>query len=372
MRVAIDSGPLTSGHSVRGVGLYTRELIKALNEKSKNIKNLKIDAVDFRKEDLTRYDIVHYPYFSPFFITLPFNKPAKIVVTIHDLIPLIYPKHYPSGLKGTLRFFIQKYLVKKTNAIITVSETSKKDIVRFLGIPAEKVHVLYLAPKKVFRKLDEGGWKKDVGKRYDLPKRFALYVGDINYNKNIPNLIRACKIIGLPLVICGKQAFDIEEQGVDLRLLRGPRDWIRYLLNIPHPELAHYSELLTEFKGNKKILRLGFVSDKDLVAIFNLASVYVQPSFYEGFGLPVLEAMACGCPVVIAKANALVEIAGGAGLISDPRDPKDMAEKITEIIKNKRTEEVLIRKGFKRAKEFSWEKTAKETIKVYERAFKVV
>jgi len=130
IKVAIDKGPLSSGHAVRGVGAYTRELIKALHEKTKKRKNLKIDAVDFEKADLTKYDIVHYPYFHPFFLTLPFNKPAKTVVTIHDLIPLIYPKHYPPGIRGMFKFKLQKYLIKRVDGIITPSETSKKDIVR--------------------------------------------------------------------------------------------------------------------------------------------------------------------------------------------------------------------------------------------------
>ena len=108
-KVAIDSGPLTSGHKVRGVGVYTRELIKALKKES---KGLKIEAVNFKKADLTKYDLVHYPYFNPFFVTLPQKKPTKIVVTIHDLIPLIYPKNYPPGIQGKLKFQIQKYLLK--------------------------------------------------------------------------------------------------------------------------------------------------------------------------------------------------------------------------------------------------------------------
>ena len=131
MKVAIDSGPTKSGDAVRGVGAYTKELIRALDNESKKVKNIEISAADFGAADLTKYDLVHYPFFNPFFITLPTKKPTKVVVTIHDLIPLVYPKQYAPGIRGKLRFTVQKYLVNKLDGVITVSETSKKDIVRF-------------------------------------------------------------------------------------------------------------------------------------------------------------------------------------------------------------------------------------------------
>ncbi|MCX6705473.1 MAG: glycosyltransferase, partial [Candidatus Woesebacteria bacterium] len=190
MKVAIDSGPLTSGHAVRGIGVNTRELLGAF--KLIPHKNIQIEEVDFLKEDLSKFDIVHYQYFRPFFIDLPFVKPAKkIVLTIHDLIPLVYPKHYPSGIKGKINFVINKYLIKKNvDAIITISETSKKDICRFLGVSPDKVFVIYLAPRPIFEKLEINNRlgrinsQLEIAKHYRLPKCFALYVGDVNYNKN--------------------------------------------------------------------------------------------------------------------------------------------------------------------------------------------
>jgi glycosyltransferase involved in cell wall biosynthesis len=363
MKVAIDSGPLRSGHAVRGIGVMVKEQIEALQKISKKDKTLKVDAVDFEKKDLTGYDVVHYPYFFPYSLTLPPKRTGKkMVVTIQDSIHLIYPKKYQPGIRGKINFLKQKRRLKNVDAIITISETSKKDIVRFLGVRPNKVHVVYLAPKKVFQKLKNEESKK-VRKKYNLPSKFVLYVGDINYNKNIPTLIKASKIAKIPLVIVGKQALDIESQGVDLPSLQGPRDWIRFLLGKPHPELAHYNELLGEFKNGKEIIRTGFVSDEDLVKIYNAASVYCQPSFYEGFGLPILEAMACGVPVVISKTNALVEVAGEACLVADPKNPKDMVEKIAEALKRKS----LVKKGFERVENFTWRKTAKETIGIYKR-----
>jgi glycosyltransferase involved in cell wall biosynthesis len=168
---------------------------------------------------------------------------------------------------------------------------------------------------------------------------------------------------------------EVEKIGTEMLRLNGPRDWLRFLFNIPHPETAHFGKLQEEFGRSKNIIRTGYVVDGELNALYNLASVYVQPSYYEGFGMPVLEAMTCGTPVVIAKTNALTEIAGGAALVADPNDPKEMADKITEILKNptslklrgagEKTKKQLVNSGLKRAKEFSWGKTAKDTLKVY-------
>ncbi|MCH7641330.1 glycosyltransferase family 4 protein, partial [Patescibacteria group bacterium] len=351
-------------HKVRGVGVYTRELIKALYERTKEprkasrrtslrdesprgkLKELRIEAVEFGKVDLSRYDLVHYPYFHPFFLTLPFNKPAKTVVTIHDLIPLIYPKHYPPGIRGKFKFKLQKYLIKRVDGIITPSETSKKDIVRFLGIPQEKIQVVYEAPRKIFKKLEIGNWKLEIKKRYGLPELFILYVGDVNYNKNILGLTEASRIAKVPLVIVGRQAADEE-------------------VDLSHPENRPFAELLKKYGNDPEIKRLGFVPDKELVAIYNLASVYCQPSFYEGFGLSVLEAMACGTPVIAARTQVLVEIGGDAALIADPKNPQDIAKMLKEVMGNSKTKEELIKKGLERVKDFSWTKAAKNTIEYY-------
>lgn len=269
------------GHELRGIGVHTSELIKALG----SIKDKEVEVSEYKPGK--KYDLIHYTVFRPFQFSIPFKKEAKkVVLTIHDLIPLIYPKHYPGGVKGNLIFLIQKFLIKKNvDAIITISETSKKDICRFLGVDPAKVHVVYLAPKDVFKPIANKTLLSRVQKKYSLPGSFALYVGDVNYNKNIPGLIEMCKQAGTKLVIAGKQAKDIEKQDLN------------------HPELMHLKGL-----GWSNVTRLGYVSDGDLAAIYNLAAVYIQPSLYEGFSLPILEAKACGTWVIATKIQAHVEV----------------------------------------------------------------
>ena len=311
MKVGIHLGGLSGGHEVRGIGVHTSELLRELKLITYNSK-LIIEEYNSKE----KYDLVHYTVFKPFSFSIPFRKPSnKVVLTIHDLIPLIYPEHYPAGIKGNLIFLIQKWLIRKNvDAIITISETAKKDICRFLSVDPAKVYVIYLAPKKVFAPITNhpaspAGRQSliTVQKKYGLPDSFALYVGDINYNKNIPGLIEMCKHAGIPLVIVGKQAEEIRDRDRDLR----------------HAELAHLRGL-----NWSNVTCLGFVPDYDLVAIYNLTDVYIQPSFYEGFALPLLEAKACGTWVIATKIQAHVEI------LDTKRD-------------------------------YSWEKTAKETLALY-------
>ena len=154
MRIALDSGALSGGHAVRGIGRMVGGQIEALEKESKKQKDFSIDVVDFNKADLGKYDILHYPYFFPFSSTVPSgNSNQKVIVTIQDLIQLIYPKNYPPGIRGKVNFIKQKLNVRKIDGVITISETSKNDIVRFLGIDQEKIKVTYLAQNKTFKKL---------------------------------------------------------------------------------------------------------------------------------------------------------------------------------------------------------------------------
>ena len=357
MKIAFDTGPLGSQHAVRGIGVHTGELVSAIEQESRSKKDFEFKGFDFinHKSEIynQKFDLVHYTSFHPHFITLPLLKPAKkVILTIHDLIRLIYPKAYPAGLKGNIRFQIQKLLLEKNvDTVVTISETSKKDIVRFLPFREENIFVTYLAQKKSFRKLDAGSWKSEIKNKFGLPEKFVLYVGDVNYNKNLLTLGKACEIAKIPLVMVGKKTIS---EGMDFT----------------HPENHFFGEFLKKYGSSRNVLRLGFVEDSDLVKIWNLASVYCFPSLYEGFSITPLDSMACGVPVVASRINVHKEICEDAVLYADPKGPKEFAEKILKLINNESLRNEMVKKGLEQIKKFSWEKCAKETIRIYDQVLK--
>jgi len=345
MKIAIDTSPLKTAHRYRGIGIYTQNLIEAL-------QSIKVPdfSVQFIESGRVPYDcdLIHYPYFDFFFLTFPFKKPKPVVVTIHDCIPLVFPKNYPPGIKGKIKFTIQKLSLKGVKRIITDSESSKKDIAKFLGVPEQKIDVIYLAAGNKVEKITDRKFLTKLALKFNLPDKFVLYVGDVNFNKNLPGLVRACSLINIPLVIVGKQAILKE---FDKK-------------NVENQPLMEFNKLVEE---KKNILRLGFVETKELAGLYSLASVYCQPSFYEGFGLQILEAMTCGCPVVTSNVSSLPEVAGKAALFIDPYDYRRIAEGLNKILTEKKLREEMIKLGFEQAKRFNWEKVALETIKVYEK-----
>jgi len=355
LRVGFDVSPLYSGHKVRGIGFYTQRLL----EEIKKLRNLEIIELKTGEEiKKANYDLLHIPYFHPYFFTLPFRKRRLLIVTIHDLIPVKYPKHYPPGVKGRLCWEIQKRLLKRADAIVTDSFASKKDIVSLTGYPESKIQVVYLAPGKEFRKLKTGNWRLEIEKRYRLPKKFILYVGDVNWNKNIPGLVKACERIRIPLVIVGKQAVNknidpTHPENKDLV-------WLQNYYQNQRPCLAGRQA------ETRNLFLLGFIPTKDLVAIYNLATVYCQPSFAEGFGLPVLEAMVCGCPVVSSNRTSLPEIADGAAVLVNP-SVLGLVRGIKKAIEKRRE---LVSKGQKWVRKFSWQKTADKMSRLYSKLVK--
>lgn len=309
-RVKLITTPLKDTNSTRGVGEYTRRLSSMIKYQDGEV------------------DVVHYPFFDLFRHTLPILKNTKTVVTIHDVIPLEYPHIYRPGVKGWINLQLQKLALMSVDRVITDSYASVKAIKKYLGVPDSKINLVYLAAGEEFK-------PKKVSKKYNLPRKFVLYIGDVNWNKNIPGLISACKLIDMPLVIIGRQAKDLDK------------------LDLNHPELNHLKDV--DWSG---VIRLGYVSEEEKIDVLNLASVYCQPSFAEGFGIPVLEAMACGVQVAVSKTHSLPEIASSEAEYFDPYNIEQMSQAIQKALANKFY-------VITQSKKFSWKNTVQMTLQVY-------
>ena len=350
MNITIDISPLKSGHylqhRVRGTGFYLKNLQLSLEKYYPENKYIYFNKGDLLPKEI---DVLHYPYFEPFFLTLPLFSRNKTIVTVHDLTPLVFPSKFPSGLKGNMRWQLQKLALKNVSLIISDSESSKKDIMKFTGISDSKINVVYLAAGEEFKRVSDKELRvKEIRKKYRLPDKFALYVGDVTWNKNLPRLIEAVKKINIPLIMVGDA---LVQKDVD----------------ISNPWNRDFNKVLELIDGDQRILRLGFVSKEELILLYNIATVFTMPSLYEGFGLPILEAMSCGCPVVTSKEGSIPEISGEACRYVNAYDVDNIAQGIKEVFSNQSLQNELSKKGLVQVRKFNWQKTAKETMDTYKK-----
>lgn len=346
INVLFDTSVLKGGHAVRGIGTYARLLIAEL-EKIEGLKIFKSSTLP--KDKKIKFNITHYPFFDLFFNTLPITSVKNKIVTIHDVIPLVFPDYYKPGIKGKLRFKKQVLALKRVSAVVTDSKSSKEDIIKYLGVDEDKVHVIYLAANPELKKQDEKMIRR-VKRKYKLPKKYILYVGDINYNKNIPQLIKMMKYIDdkdVKLVCVGR---NFKEQ------------------NIPEWQWIETQLALSDVADKVVFLNNVLIEPIDeLAAIYTGAEVYVQPSLYEGFGLPVLEAMKCQVPVVSAQNSSLVEV-GGENVLFAEAEGEGLAEKVNEILSwKKRERNKWVKDAFEWSESFSWKKTAEQTAELYKK-----
>ena len=348
MKIAIDVSPLSRGnflaHRVRGTGSYVTNLLKSLRIYCPDNEYIEFSGEEELPKDA---DVVHYPYFEPFFFTLPSRIGKNSLVTVHDLTPLVFPDKFPAGLKGNFRWRIQKRRLRNAGAVITDSQCSKNDIAKFTKIDPSKIYSIYLAAPDNFKPQTEAK-KKAVTQKYNLPDKFALYVGDATWNKNLPLLVASFSELGIPLAIAGK-AFS------------------NYDYDKSNPWNRDLEKAQNLAQSNKNIYALGFVPDDDLAPLYGAATIFAMPSLYEGFGLPLLEAMQSGCPVVTSERGSLKEVGGESVYYVDPESLDSMKDGITKLWKDEKLRQELSGKGVKRAKDFSWKKTAEQTVKVYEK-----
>lgn len=346
MNIALIKAP-SIANETRGVGVYTAELFSAL--KNHNSRTIELLDLEQYKATQKKYDLFHFTYFDPFFLTLPFINRTKTIVTVHDLTPIVLASGFPKGIRGEIKWQIQKKLLSRMDGIITVSNCSKNDIIKFTGFPEEKIAVIYEAASEKYRVISNQTLLENFRKKYSLPKKFILYIGDINYNKNIINLLHAFKKVAMKLK--------------DVNLILVGKS---FLGNIT--EAVSIRKEINELSLNKQIIMPGFVTQEDIISFYNLSSLYVQPSIYEGFGLPVLEAMSCGSLVVCGNNSSLSEISGNAATFTDVENPGDFAQAIINVMtlsSDKKNE--LRRRGLQQAQKFSWNKAAAQTYAVYEK-----
>ena len=286
-----------------------------------------------------RLDLIYNPKLS-----VPFFTRCKTVLVMHGAEQFAVPWAYK--WYDRMYFSVANRLYcKRANAIISMTHTGAKDIARYMGANPRKLHVVYEAYNEHCRVLDRAD-TAGVKKKYSLPDRFLLFVGGLNPVKNFGNVLKAYKQVQArcphKLVVVGFKRWKYER---DL-------------------------ELIEQLGLRDQILFTGFVPDDDIPAFYNLADLFLFPSLYEGFGIPVLEAMACGCPVVTTKSGCSPEVAGDAAILVDPYSSDEIAKAIQQVLLDERVREGLIEKGYQRAKQFSWEKCAKETVAVFESLMK--
>jgi len=286
-----------------------------------------------------KLDVYHVPQNG---LGLPEKKYCKFVVTIHDLIPYLFPETVG---KGYLKEFLERmpHIVEQADKIITVSRCSKEDLVRILDVPEDKIAVIHEAPEPFYRPVPKEQARAFVREHYGIKGPFILYLGGYSPRKNLRTLINAYREIiretaqPVDLVMVGR---DSKEQK-DIQVLSE-------LANLKRP-----------------VLWPGYVPTHHLPYFYNAAEIFVYPSLYEGFGLPPLEAMACGTPTITTGVSSLPEVVGDAAILVAPHDHCQLAQGIHNLLTNRELAIEYRKKGLDRVSRFTWTKTAQATAELY-------
>lgn len=375
MNLGID-GRVITWHIGSGLATYTNNLLANLN-RLQNMKNIILfypykDRTDYynikdiprnlligeRRLDFWRnvYDLkwdANFPidlfHNTVNGIGLPQSLKGVKVITLHDLIPYIMPEtvdrpHLDYTLKHT------PYILEDVSHIITVSQYSKSDIQRYFGIDDDRITVTHLAADPIFMPMDRDNAKRVISNKYGVDKKYVLYLGGFSKRKNIERLIKAFR-----------------------RVITEKKEVINLLILGEHSRsFKALWKLTDELELCDYVKFLNFVPTADLPYFYNGAEVFAYPSLYEGFGLPPLEAMQCGTPVITSNVSSIPEIVGDACLLADPYSIDSISELMFTLLTDRDEWQKFSLMGIEKAKEFSWEKTAIETFRVYEKCMKNV
>ncbi len=277
-------------------------------------------------------------FFSPY-DKGPVLTRVPLIITIHDLIPCLFPEGWRDKFLYTLS---RRLMARKASMLITVSEYSKKDLVRVWKVPEERIRVIPCSVSPHFHPMDQGS-VEEVKSEYGIEGEYLLYVGNFKAHKNLSLLLKAYAM--LPMKIRETHTLVLAGGGKDLSTLQGTA---------------------RKLGIRERLILTGHVPDHHLPALYSGARLFLFPSLYEGFGLPVIEAMACGTPVISSKASSLPEVAGDAGIMVDPEKPEEMAGAIKMLLSNQTLQRELRHRGLKRAELFRIERIAPRFLGVIE------
>jgi glycosyltransferase involved in cell wall biosynthesis len=370
LRIGVNALQLTTRNS--GVGQYIYNMVSSLFSISTDQfflylsqgntrpewmawHNLKVKEIPFRKEQAILrniYELFCYGldlrkddlniFWSPD-TKLPLLTPnIPIVITSHDLAIYREPGTYQSSRVLYWRKLFER-AVQKATCVVAISNATRDDLIEIMHVPSQKIRVIYCGVNSSFRLINDADLLKQVRMKYGLPENFLLFVGLFSPRKNIAGILKSFAIL--------KNKFKIPHHLV----MVGEKGW-RYKSDL---------ELVNSMGLGKSVFFPGFVEEEDLPAVYNIADVFVFPSIYEGFGLPVLEAMACGTPVVTSNVSSLPEVAGQAGILINPNNHEEIASEVYRVLSDKKVSSQLTKAGLERARHFTWENAAGELLKVF-------
>lgn len=367
MKIGID-GRAARWYRGTGIGTYAYELINNINKmdrindyllflpddnpKDLNLSpNFEINLISEVKKDNfweevdipnilnnTGIDIYHVPQNG---IGLPQEKKCPFVITLHDVIPYKMPETVGPQYLDIYKKEIPD-IIPLCDGIITVSSYSKNDISETLGFPQDKIYVTHLAAEDIYLPMDRNWCRDIIKKKYKIENEFILYVGGFSPRKNIKGLIQAFSILKskmdrkLKLVILGKKGRSYYD----------------------------YRDLAINLNMKEDVIFPGFIPVEELPFFYNAAKIFCYPSFYEGFGLPPLEAMACGTPAVVSNCTSIPEVLGDDAVYINPSNIDEIAEKLLMLINDENLYKSISIKGLIRSSMYSWKKTAAETISI--------
>lgn len=368
MKIGIDSRA-AYWYRGTGIGTYTYELIYSLS-KFRNDKFLiyapkDSNSIPYKNENLNysyinqcsthifwkdvniplnigneNIHIFHTPQNG---IGIPLKKDCKNIITLHDIIPSRMPETVSDCYMNIYRKEIPR-LLEKTDGIITVSNFSKNDIIKEFNFPEDKIFVTHLANEHIYKKMNKKNCKNILKAKYSISGDYILYVGGFSPRKNILGLINAYSMY------------------VD----QNPKSNIKLLIvGYKGKSYSIYKSRVEELHLSNKVVFTGFIPVEHMPLFYNAAEVLAYPSFYEGFGLPPLEAMSCGIPIIASNATSIPEIIGDAAYYIDPYNIDELFLAIKEVLNNKELRKDLVEKGLNKCSEYTWEKTAEETINAY-------